>query len=351
MRCPTLTELPPPPTGKTGWPWTEETPPPHDPSAASCGNVYAFDWPQITLVTPSYNQGEYLEETIRSVLLQGYANLEYIIVDGGSTDASVQIIRKYEKYLAWWVSEKDSGPSQALNKGFARATGDIHGYLNSDDFYEPGALHACVRAFKSGRRWIVGQVRYFQEGVGYWPVPQLPGKNVADWFICCPISQPGCFWAAELHREIGQFREDLQYLFDYEFWLRFRLNKKITPVVIDQPIAIYRLHPQSKTVAHIAASVLAGKSIREQYQHYLTRGQRVWLRVARRHRKARRRGAKAVSLLKQGQFWAAMRQLISAFGIWPLLVIDRGIFLAIKELMTRAPDARPVPEVWPEWDS
>jgi glycosyltransferase involved in cell wall biosynthesis len=284
------------------------------------------------------------------VLLQGYPNLEYIVVDGGSTDKSLEIIRRYEKHLAWWVSEKDRGPSHALNKGFARTSGDIHAYLNSDDVYEPGALQACAHAFKEGHPWIAGQVQYFQKGVGYWPVPQLPGKRFTDWFTGCPISQPACFWAATLHDEMGTFREDLHYCFDYEFWLRFRLIKKITPFVIDRRMAIYRLHPQSKTVADISATVQVGKSIREQYKHCLTRKQRAWLTIVVNHRKGRIRGAKAVSLLKQRNFLAASRQLMLGFVAWPLLMVDNGIFLAIKELMSRKPEHPAFPQVFPEWD-
>ena len=112
--------------------------------------------PRITLVTPSFNQGQYLEQTLRSVLDQGYPNLEYIVVDGGSTDDSVEITKRYADRLAWWVSEKDAGQSDALDKGFARATGEVFGYINSDDVLYPGALDAVAKAYAQGARWIVG---------------------------------------------------------------------------------------------------------------------------------------------------------------------------------------------------
>src|SRR6266404_3514026 len=105
-----------------------------------------MDHPRITVVTPSYNQAKFVEATIQSVLDQGYPNLEYIIMDGGSKDGSVEIIRRYEKHLAYWVSEKDNGPSDAIGKGFARSTGSILAYLNSDDLYMPGSLKAIADA-------------------------------------------------------------------------------------------------------------------------------------------------------------------------------------------------------------
>src|SRR5438067_1469746 len=140
MKGPTLVELPPPPAGKTGWPWTDETP------ALQSTRPDGSAWPRISIVTPSYNQGQFIEETIRSVLLQGYPDLEYIIIDGGSQDESVEIIKKYEPWLTYWVSEQDRGQSHAINKGFDRSTGLILGWLNSDDVLLPNALATVASA-------------------------------------------------------------------------------------------------------------------------------------------------------------------------------------------------------------
>ena len=345
MRCPTLVELPSPPPNQTGWMWTEENPQLPDDRPGS------HLLPRVTIVTPSYNQGRFVEATIRSVLLQGYPNLEYIIIDGGSSDNSVEIIKKYEPWLAYWVSEKDRGQAHAINKGFARASGNIYAYLNSDDFFEPGALHGCALAFRGGHQWVVGRVRCWQEGVGYWPFPQLPGESFAKWFLSCPIPQAGCFWSAKLHHEMGQLREDLNYIIDYEFWLRFRFIKKIEPFIIDQPVAVYRIHPQSKTVAENSEFARESNLIREQYKHRLTYIQRRWLWVARWHRRARIHGKKAVMLIKKGEFSAAIRHIMLAFVAWPLLIIDlQGIFLALKELTSREQSEPAVPEIWPECD-
>src|SRR5437016_13438199 len=141
MRCPSILDLPPALPGKTGWPWT-----------AGISHLPALrrdhsPWPRISIITPSYNQGRFIEETIRSVLLQGYPNLEYLIIDGGSSDESVEIITKYSPWLAYWVSEKDHGQSDAINRGLRRATGEVVAWLNSDDVPQENSLSTVGHYF------------------------------------------------------------------------------------------------------------------------------------------------------------------------------------------------------------
>jgi glycosyltransferase involved in cell wall biosynthesis len=343
MHCPTIDQLPPPPPGKTGWPWTVGTPP-------ADGAADAASLPRVTIVTPSYNQGAYIEETIRSILLQGYPDLEYIIVDGGSRDGSVEIIRKYEPWLAWWVSERDKGQSHAINKGFERSSGQIFNYIASDDLLEPGCLLTVARAMREHKtKWVVGQVRYRSAGQADWPLRVNAEASFTEWFLWCPVPQPASFWAAELHRANGEFREDLHYYFDYEFWMRFRFLKDLVPVVIPQDLAVYRLHDQSKTVSSKSKFEIEGKQIRGSFEPLLTGTERMRLWFARRRFRGRKLGSRAMKLFAERRPLAALGRLFTALAIWPpvaLSVADaRRVFAHRRAEGSAAP-----PIVWGHGD-
>ncbi|SNB46618.1 glycosyltransferase family 2 protein [Geobacter sp. DSM 9736] len=212
--------------------------------------------PKITIVTPSYNQGKFLEKTILSVLDQGYPNLEYIIIDGGSTDGSVDIIRRYEKHLAYWVSEPDRGQSHALNKGFERATGEIFGWLNSDDWYLPGALNAVAESFAAqpDAGAIVGAGEMYFEETGtsmlFEPYP-LTLKSLFQ-AIHKHIMQPSCFFAQAAWRDCGPLDEALHLAMDFDLWLR--IAKKYSFTTIRNNLSVSRVHASAKTTAMAAES-------------------------------------------------------------------------------------------------
>jgi glycosyltransferase involved in cell wall biosynthesis len=260
MRCPTLAELPPPPSGKTGWPWTVETPP--LPPERLDGSA----WPRISIVTPSYNQGQFIEETIRSILLQGYPDLEYIIIDGGSTDQSVDIIKKYEPWLTHWVSEKDRGQAHAINKGFAQASGKIGAYLNSDDFYLPGALSSAAESFiRSGWDLFIGcsDIRHSPSyrllRRSWWlhrlrilPEPLLVGSGHYS------VSQESTLWNLN---QFGtwQFDESLHFKLDADWYYRIARGAKIA--LSSRRIGHFRHHPRSKTATLQALAIAEGPRI------------------------------------------------------------------------------------------
>jgi glycosyltransferase involved in cell wall biosynthesis len=207
-------------------------------------------WPRISVVTPSFNQGRFLEETIRSVLLQGYPDIEYIVIDGGSTDESVEVIEKYSPWLHYWVSEPDRGQSNAINKGFQRATGSLYAYINSDDLYEPGAFAAAVAALMRPERpmLLAGDCVIFDEsGVkrifkARWPeaISHLL-KPFGSTF-----AQPAAFWRKEIYTQVGGFDETAHYVFDRVFFLKIGLTGT-APMIIDKPLARYRDHTATKT--------------------------------------------------------------------------------------------------------
>ncbi len=203
---------------------------------------------KISIVTPSYNQGQYLEETICSVLDQNYPNLEYIIIDGGSTDQSVEIIKKYESYLTYWVSEKDSGQANAINKGLKLCTGEIFNWLNSDDYLEKGALQKIANAFADGKvQLVAGKVRNFsvtEEEII--PSQLLSAKGLMCWEPGVKFVQPGVWMKRAFIEECGGVDEHFHYAFDWDLYIRYLYH---FPEVkeIDELLVHFRLHDQSKT--------------------------------------------------------------------------------------------------------
>jgi len=208
-------------------------------------------WPRISVITPSFNQGRFLEETIRSVLDQDYPNLEYIVIDGGSTDNSVDIIKKYAKKLAVWVSEPDRGQSDALNRGFRIASGEIVGWLNSDDVYLEKSLYTAARYFTEYPTVDLIYGNYFNIDENSRVVKICYDLPYSFWrwaiggiFFC----QPASFFRRSVFDRIGYLNVDLHYCMDNEFFYRmFRAGCKFKHV--DEFMAKFRYHHSSKAVA------------------------------------------------------------------------------------------------------
>jgi glycosyltransferase involved in cell wall biosynthesis len=205
--------------------------------------------PRISIVTPSFNQGQYLEETLKSVLSQGYSDLEYIVIDGGSTDNTLDVIKRYEQEgITYWVSEKDRGQSDAINKGLRRATGEIVTWLNSDDMFMPDALHSAARHFQeSDAALIHGQTVLFGKGFK----EQLKGADEegleSRYLAGMPYPQPSSFFRRSVLLEQGYLDETLHYGMDYDLLARIALNYPIRKV--SDIFSRYRLHDESKSVS------------------------------------------------------------------------------------------------------
>lgn len=204
--------------------------------------------PKISIVTASYNQGHFIEETITSVLDQSYPNLEYIIIDGGSTDNSVEIIKKYASHLTYWVSEKDKGQANAINKGLQHCTGDIFNWLNSDDYLEPGSLQKIAEAFADEQvQMLAGRVRNFStESEEIIQNQSLSAEGLMCWKPGVKFVQPGVWMCRKFIEQCGGIDEQFHYAFDWDLYIRYLYH---APVVKEIPelLVHFRLHEQSKT--------------------------------------------------------------------------------------------------------
>ena len=200
----------------------------------------------VSIITPSYNQAAYLEQTLISVLEQDYPRLEYFVMDGASTDGSVEVIRKYADKLTWWVSEKDSGQADAINKGLARATGEIVAWLNSDDYYLPGAILGAVKAFHENPDVVLvyGNMLAVDEHGDTINMLKYNQLTLEDLLCFQIIGQPAVFFRREAYERAGRLDPSYHYFLDHHLWLRIALQGQI--LHMDETWAAARYHPEAK---------------------------------------------------------------------------------------------------------
>lgn len=285
---------------------------------------------KLSIITPSFNQGRFLEETILSVLNQGYELLEYIVIDGGSTDESVSIIRRYEDKLAYWESEKDRGQVHAINKGLERATGDILAFINSDDVYLPGAFSAVINHFTDNpiSKWACGDTIMFGNGHNTKMIRAVVPKSAAhclSWAYRAP--QPGHFWRTEIVR--SGFQERWNYDFDHDMYVRLLLAGHKCEY-LPLPMAAYRLHEVSKTVAEGHRQLEEFDRIAEFYEPQLQGVDQRWCKATRFLRLS-------YAASEAGRKTEAARWLIRAFATHPEGLLNRPFWGCLRRLSWRQP--------------
>ncbi len=331
MQPVTVEQLPPPPPGRGGWPWTGAPAPP-------AGGAEA--WPRITVVTPSFNQGAYLEETIRSVLLQGYPNLEYMVVDGGSSDESPAIIARYAPFLSYAVSERDKGQSDAIAKGFARASGELINWLNSDDLLRPGALFAIGAAARANPGAAVagdvvwfgagvrGEVRQRQRGLTY-------EQMVKYWTEAAFYQQPGLYFPRAVYEAVGGVDESLWNSMDYDLFCRVLRHAPV--VYLEQALVSFRFHAASKTVS--SGDFFMRERLRSSQRYWPGLVSPEEARAAMRYT-ARVYTRRAVRRLARGQGRVARELFGEAWRLAPEAALAEPWLMSVGYVRRRLPFAR-----------
>ena len=259
-----LSDLPKPETNREGWPWTKES------ESLPARMPNGRPWPSVTIVTAVYNQRDYLEETIRSVLLQGYPDLEYIVIDDGSTDGSDEVYRKYERWLHWQRQE-NAGAAAAYNCGFRQARGDIVAWINSDDYFLPGGVGQALLPFQGNDvDWVVGEAVYVNSQSERTGVQAFKfSDDPASWFFINTeflLPQQGSLWKRSVFESIGYMDENVHNCFDYELFFRM-LEHGYRPVFTGAQAATYRFHDTSKSVSQKHRFYAENVKVWEMYRH------------------------------------------------------------------------------------
>ncbi|MBB6610339.1 glycosyltransferase [Pontibacter sp. Tf4] len=209
--------------------------------------------PKISIVIPSYNQGQYIEQTIKSIVDQQYPALELIVIDGGSQDSTIEVLQKYDDFITYWVSEPDNGQAHAINKGLAIATGEVFNWINSDDYLEPGALHSIGNYFRENNNInaVIGRIRYFDENGELFITNRFNSYTLPEAITCLEMAQPAMFLKKMCFNKVGTLNENLHFAFDFEWWVRYLLihhNDRST-LEVDNIFANFRHHEKSKSVS------------------------------------------------------------------------------------------------------
>jgi len=276
--------------------------------------------PLVSIITPSYNQGKYIEETLRSVLRQDYPRIEYIVIDGGSTDNSVSIIESYKDQLAYFVSEKDKGQSDAINKGFKRATGEIIAWLNSDDVYTEHAVSRAVEELRDcpDCGFVFGNVLSIDMQSRVFNTMTFGDWGLQDLMRFKIISQPGLFMRKKALDAVGYLNDDFHYLMDHHLWLKIASHYPVQ--YIDEFLAAARYHPEAK---NLTGGAHYGREAFVLYDWMKSHPELAQL--AHQDRRKIKAGAyhlQAHYLLDSGQNWNALKSYLKA------AVRDRRIFLS-----------------------
>lgn len=299
---------------------------------------------KISVIVPSFNQAQYLDQALYSLTSQAYDNLELIVIDGGSTDESVEIIKRYAPQISYWVSEPDRGQTHAINKGLERCTGEVWSYLNSDDLLTPGSLAIVAQHFESNPelQWLGGVSEVFdQNGHRGYVTPQTPSQKVdyltpwqRDHQYVVPCSNVS-FMRREILEAVGYFDESYDYSMDIEYYTRVVFSLGIEPTLIPQVLGRWRWHEQSKTFQKGLAYGFREDEVRiaKQYLKALTVQEQAWLQKQIREQECWLVTRRAIVHRNQGQRRAAIGELLQGLKRFPDLLTFRPWYGALRRLV------------------
>jgi glycosyltransferase involved in cell wall biosynthesis len=295
-----LADFPPPPAGKSGWPWDA---PPSQPIASG---------PKISIIIPSLNQGRFIEEAIRSIVLQRWPNLELIVIDAASRDDTVSVIRRYERWISYWISEPDRGQAEAINKGLANATGDIVAWFSADDFFTDGIFAAVAEAWSRnpGGIYAAPVVNFYRRGREMLIRPRgLIVENVVQYWTGRSLwHDPGLFWSRAVIDRVGGPDTSLHYAHDYDYLCRALQHASVE--YVGHIAAGFRLHRDSKTISQTETMMAETAMVSRRYWHLVTNLDRAGFERAELAARVRRAASKLLRGKREGLplLWKSLKE-------------------------------------------